>query len=981
MKRLLTPVLIAAPFAIGVCGISKADVDPENVEVVVVEQGKLLVWQGQPGRTYFVQTSDPNEVPAGTLLQSWLWMPDLIELGAGEPIQHQIGTTADKAFFRIWHTDDQPPQGVSLEDWDPDGDGLSNYAEITTHQTNPLDWDSDHDGMPDDWEISHGLDPNDDGSTDPANGADGDPDGDGLSNEFEYWYWADPNLADTDGDGLNDYDEVFIYHTWPDVADMDCDGLSDYAEVVTYATDPWEWDTDEDTLSDGDEVLDHGTNPLEMDTDGDWMWDDWELDNNLDPTDAADGLLDADSDTLANQLEFVFLDQGYDPFTANNAAAFPWAADPDWDGITTQVEFATYVTNPRQHDTDLDGMNDAWEIAHGFNPKLNNAKTGPTNHNPNADPDGDGLTNEDESGLGTNPNDPDTDSDEVDDKTENDQGSNPNDPNYSQPPPDGAVPFNVTFGDDSGSHSEKYRVQLTPLEGDLGGVRHRTNRQYGASQTDTFHLPKGAKYQVQLIHIGSKPSYRGTPKPDYDHTLDIDTSQGCLVIDDPDSIVGTSPESGGTIFVIEGKSATLYVPLFRLKEVSFWGSTVPGWLTDDGTPNATGGIDYVTYEAPHWQDCNDDGDANDTGDRKYPIAYVRNTLPTIEGKIAVKPAGLTSVSGFSAKIKATGPGNIAIPETAAGLGADELQLPVTPSSGNFEDQVDFLNPMTLTWEVEVNGRGHWCEAGDTDHRTYVTLAIPITSYSQETIFDIACRPAAGLTDPAAITEAIWGEFGDREVRKVDPQTGTPTGPAMTYYDDYYVEFTETDKLLAYGDGQCLAWVYLFLDSRKIHRLMEPDNRHRVVPSYAEQGFLVREWDFEGSGNRNNPLMPWLNIPGDPLRNPASYNWQHAVVTDAAGLPGQSQSNPASLFERHYLAFVNGQYYDPSYGENYATLDEFDAKLAGFWIQDPIQPVSEETTGWDLNGDNDTEDTVSSAAHLFRKNDTVLDIEVDQTFPY
>jgi hypothetical protein len=102
-------------------------------------------------------------------------------------------------------------------------------------------------------------------------------------------------------------------------------------------------------------------------------------------------LLDADGDTLANQLEFVFMDEGYDPFTYDDPAAFPWAGDPDGDGISTQVEFVVYHTNPKQGDTDGDGLPDAWEIAHNLDPgKSTNPDGG------SGDPDSDGLSNFDE---------------------------------------------------------------------------------------------------------------------------------------------------------------------------------------------------------------------------------------------------------------------------------------------------------------------------------------------------------------------------------------------------------------------------------------------------------------------------------------------------------------------------------------------------------------------------------------------------------
>lgn len=530
----------------------------QNSELITVGTDKFLRWHGQADRTYFIQVSDPNDH-----LRRWTWAP-IIESGNDEDISYEVDGTADKGFFRLWFSD-QPTADPDGDDFDYDG--LTNWDEVDTHQTNPLKWDSDDDGLPDWWEIEHGLDPNDDGSGNPANGASGDPDGDGLTNEFEYWCYADPNLTDTDGDGLNDFDEVWVYYTYPDSSDTDWDGLDDYAEVFTHGTDPWNWDTDQDTLSDGEEVTTHGTNPLEMDTDGDWMWDDYEIANNLDPTDAADGLLDADNDTLANQLEFVFLDKGYDPFTASNAAAFPWAGDPDWDGITTQAEFVIHLTNPRQNDTDLDGMDDAWEIAYGFNAKVNNLNAGPANQRPDADPDGDGLTNAEESGIGTSPTNPDTDSDLVTDMVENDQGSNPNDPDDNLPPPNGTSPVNVIFGDPSRSHSEKYRVQFTPLEGDNTGhgVRFRTNQSYGVLRTATLRLPKGSKYQVELIHIGTSPRYRGTPKPDYDYTLEIPqlaaNEKTIRILDDPQGMLGSHDE--GDSFFAEGKSATLFVMDFK----------------------------------------------------------------------------------------------------------------------------------------------------------------------------------------------------------------------------------------------------------------------------------------------------------------------------------------------------------------------------------------------------------------------------------
>lgn len=47
----------------------------------------------------------------------------------------------------------------------------------------------------------------------------------------------DLSLTDSDGDGLNDYDELNVYKTSPYLEDTDSDGISDYDEV-SQGTDP-----------------------------------------------------------------------------------------------------------------------------------------------------------------------------------------------------------------------------------------------------------------------------------------------------------------------------------------------------------------------------------------------------------------------------------------------------------------------------------------------------------------------------------------------------------------------------------------------------------------------------------------------------------------------------------------------------------------------------------------------------------------------
>ncbi|RLB32371.1 MAG: hypothetical protein DRH20_14890, partial [Deltaproteobacteria bacterium] len=138
-----------------------------------------------------------------------------------------------------------------------------------------------------------------------------DTDGDGLSDDEErYIYQSNPALKDTDGDGFDDGEElVYLEGRWTDDPDgdglnifhdddSDADGLTDYLEVMTLRTDPMKTDTDQDGLTDYYEVSRDGSpgdytagtdyDPLDPDTDDDGVSDGDEVSAGDDPLDPWD---------------------------------------------------------------------------------------------------------------------------------------------------------------------------------------------------------------------------------------------------------------------------------------------------------------------------------------------------------------------------------------------------------------------------------------------------------------------------------------------------------------------------------------------------------------------------------------------------------------------------------------------------------------------------------------------------------------------
>ncbi|WP_321827067.1 Ig-like domain-containing protein [Maribacter dokdonensis] len=100
--------------------------------------------------------------------------------------------------------------------------------------------------------------------------------------------------------------------------------------------------------------------------------------------------------------------------------------DPDNDGLTNDEE-SNLGTDPNNPDSDGDGINDGQEILNSTNP-LDDCDSIAGTPLGTSDCDLDNLTTDEEASLGTDPNNADTDNDGLTDGEEVDLGTNPNDP-------------------------------------------------------------------------------------------------------------------------------------------------------------------------------------------------------------------------------------------------------------------------------------------------------------------------------------------------------------------------------------------------------------------------------------------------------------------------------------------------------------------------------------------------------------------------
>ena len=269
---------------------------------------------------------------------------------------------------------------------------------------------------------------------------------------------------------------------------------------------------------------------------------------------------DTDGDGVTDRSELA---NGTNPFHYDN--------DDDRDGLTNAEEAAgqaTFngvlkvfgVTQKNNFDSDGDLFDDYWEAKYfkaGF--------VDPNNANlpdKNADYDGDGLSNWEEYLNGTDPNNQDTDGDGISDKDEAAYGSDPTDKtdmplnpsafygdeNLGSFAPIGnlgvllkandkdAPAVVAQVGDDSGSHSERWRLRL--------GGKQVVSQSFGVLSDLTRVTLNPTKYhKVSLEHVATKSG----ESTDYDYTATVEAKSGSpFLVCDPEQLLGTHIVDGVT---------------------------------------------------------------------------------------------------------------------------------------------------------------------------------------------------------------------------------------------------------------------------------------------------------------------------------------------------------------------------------------------------------------------------------------------------
>jgi F0F1-type ATP synthase membrane subunit b/b' len=402
------------------------------------------------------------------------------------------------------------------------------------------------------------------------------------------------------------------------------------------------------------------------------------------------------------------------------------------------------------------------------------------------------------------------------------------------------------FSDSSVKHRDKLEIELK-----LPYRSHICLREFNTSTTrgtydvcgiTELYLEGDETKKLELINTGSEATVK---IDDADHADDIEweyeitelaSAYPAVVSVEPEGArckVSADQHSGPAKVCLKAYSTLegfeqcrtercFYVVPIRLREITFGGDRYIPILRDDGS---------ARYDGEHWLDENLDGIIDESdGERKYPVMYVSSSDGT-ESRLLIKEAEFefigspeTDLSQLSFKIRGTGPGDIQIPEQSAVVFENKLTISDAESSGAFKGEVDFFDPMTIQWQCRIENVTDWFDVGTSENQLYVTFQAPRHDFLSgifHTVVHLGCKNAKGLSNTDLIRDAIWNEFTDREVKRVD-------GRLLTYYAQYTTQNDLLDRMLKdpKGDGNCYAWATFFIEM--LQALIHHQKKEKLV---------------------------------------------------------------------------------------------------------------------------------------------------------
>jgi hypothetical protein len=323
-----------------------------------------------------------------------------------------------------------------------------------------------------------------------------------------------------------------------------------------------------------------------------------------------------------------------------------------------------------------------------------------------------------------------------------------------------------------------------------------------------------------------------------------------------------------------------------------------------------------------------------------PVAYVSGNAPrvaaaftidcpTVPDSISVRGFGSDSINFSAVRV---------LVNLSSGT-THTFNYPATTGSHVFTNSVvRFFKPYIINWEISFDNGITWKTIGASNNTLYVTRSAPQaegTNYKwYHTVFDLSCRNAQYKSLDTAIIGRVWNEFTDHIVLNYN-------NDSLFYYKIMNSPNVTLGSLLQYRDAECYTFAQLFLASIKIQGVVRTNNYVYITPinnticGNTVNRFVVKNWSFgTPSASATCSVFPYKNTYNSTIGSiPAPFDQYVFItsdVTDQAGIPGSCNIRPASYFNNHQIAKIDGVYYDACYGVTFPTLGSIKTAAFSGW---------------------------------------------------
>jgi hypothetical protein len=462
---------------------------------------------------------------------------------------------------------------------------------------------------------------------------------------------------------------------------------------------------------------------------------------------------------------------------------------------------------------------------------------------------------------------------------------------------------------------------LRPETATISGVTHGTVTEAVVYGTALTHAGRPVAWQARASNNWKTEPIQAGLSAEQSASLNTATSldmnvHGSMVFND-DSLV-----EAGQLYFFGDLIATPGINAFAGKRINSYGTILGSVTTATGSQPALAlrvsrttvtfsGVHYhqlrsddgsVTYSAPQY----DHGVA--VASRDWPVAYTRNTKPTVAAEFRVPELAKFAASGQPVVVRASWLGGEQFTCSATITATGALLVPSTEAVNPLPNTVGFHPSLEIDWALKI-GTSAWVTFARTEHTVYITWADPIStaaSLMRETLFNIGSRTADGKAgtagpgaDEKAVVEAIYEQFTKRDIRRVVPGTANLRGEKLTYWKSDSPNVDSTAGLLSSpaGDGTCGAWAHFYID---VLRAQGIDATFVKITPRQEVLDQVTTYIHQIHGAA------------------ATISSFESIVQIKQPLPAQGVSQPSkSVFLDHaivrYGASIDGPFYDPSYG--------------------------------------------------------------------